>query len=157
MPMTMSNAKWNPICLSVLNNNIIIHIVFRWWHLALHWYTTKSLFYELTIQLVQNHQTRLHICRTTKNWLLRPLHSPTLAQIRCAPIRHQTYLSQWWRALVPYVLLALDDLTPCRLVTSCGVIDWTITGACNGLLPDSTKPLSEPTLSCYQWDPLAFS
>ena len=142
----------------VLNNNTILHIVFRRWHLPLHWYTTQKLILWTNYTTGPESPTLTTHLQDNKEWIITSVAlTNSGSDIRCAPIRHQTYLSQWWLALVPYVLLALDDLTTSRLVTSCGVRDWTITGACNGLLPDSTKPLSEPTLSCYQWDPLALS
>ena len=34
---------------------------------------------------------------------------------------------------------------------------WVNIGSGNGLLPDGTKPLPEPVLTCHLWDPFAFS
>ena len=48
-------------------------------------------------------------------------------------------------------------VTHCGLVTSYGDTDLGNIGWDNGVLPDDTKPLPEPILTCHQWGIVAFS
>ena len=62
---------------------------------------------------------------------------------------------------VPYqVHITLHPLTHCGLVTqSSDITSWILVniGLGNGLLPDGTKPLTEPVLINHQWERLVFT
>ena len=47
-------------------------------------------------------------------------------------------------------------LTHCDLMMPCNNIDLGQHCSGNGLLPDGTKPLPEPMLTCFQWSPVTF-
>ena len=48
--------------------------------------------------------------------------------------------------------LGLNELTYCFFASPFDIINLINIVSCNGLLPDSTKPLPEPILTGHQWD-----